>query len=496
MSICKLKYSNRRHRAFRLTAGPARVLYLVLLTALSSGWWGTLVAQNLRPAQQLTGAAQPHSRWLGAAEDLTVFLAPLTPDGLLFWSWEAEWSTVPDELGRLLAPVAVSDDGTTFLLLHHAAGLDVWTNELATLCGVWNRTTGVIEDPAADVLAKNWRLSTNGQWVAAHTPQPSQSPNVVWARWSRSGEHAELTDTAEWEASRPIVIAGSGAVMGNALRGADETVMIWEANGVVQFLPWPAGAQGAVGRDLSPTAEVACGYAYFAEADRPVLWIGRSLARELPLPPGWTDGEALSVSQDGRRVTGYAERWSAGQDRLEKTALIWDFEGPPADTEPVVQIFADYLAARGRQYPNGIMEELQTSTSGLVLTGFANNLAGGTEVFIYDELPPVASLFPGAQPNGEGLWEPGWLGGVYPLGGRSLWHPQHGFLYLAGPGPRDYWVYDFGLASWWWSSRAVFPYLYQFGDSLETRRWLYYFPETGQPRYFYDFTAAATFATD
>ena len=77
-----------------------------------------------------------------------------------------------------------------------------------------------------------------------------------------------------------------------------------------------------------------------------------------------------------------------------------------------------------------------------------------------------------------------------------LYHFDAGFLYFidANDGGNGAFLYDFTSASFWYSSPADWPYVYDFG----LNSWLYYYPNqadtthyTTNPRYFYDFNTSA-----
>ncbi len=73
-----------------------------------------------------------------------------------------------------------------------------------------------------------------------------------------------------------------------------------------------------------------------------------------------------------------------------------------------------------------------------------------------------------------------------------MYHADLGYEFVTqGSVPGSVYFYDFASGHWWYTTSALFPYLYDF--SLNT--WIYYFPNTqspghytANPRYFSDLT--------
>ena len=81
----------------------------------------------------------------------------------------------------------------------------------------------------------------------------------------------------------------------------------------------------------------------------------------------------------------------------------------------------------------------------------------------------------------------------------TIYHYDLGYLYFfdAGDGERGAYFYDFTSKHYWYTSPAMFPYIYD----LTLQAWLFYFPANGvagryssDPRQFYNFSTGKFFS--
>lgn len=95
--------------------------------------------------------------------------------------------------------------------------------------------------------------------------------------------------------------------------------------------------------------------------------------------------------------------------------------------------------------------------------------------------------------NPSGLLTDTWCGDVYvdKTVYPWVWHVQHGWMYVMGTDDTFAWFYtlDVGFLG---TGKDLYPLLY----SIKRTAWVYYYPGTTQPRYFYDFTTQADFAEE
>jgi hypothetical protein len=78
-----------------------------------------------------------------------------------------------------------------------------------------------------------------------------------------------------------------------------------------------------------------------------------------------------------------------------------------------------------------------------------------------------------------------WLGYLRPEYAPWTFHLEHGWLYAYGTQPGSVTVWDHGMERHWWTSSAVYPYVYRFHDGV----WLWYLKGTTAPRWFGNVTA-------
>lgn len=97
--------------------------------------------------------------------------------------------------------------------------------------------------------------------------------------------------------------------------------------------------------------------------------------------------------------------------------------------------------------------------------------------------PTLVSYFPGALNLGDDIWETAWFGRFFGAGFPWIFHFQHGWLYCAGDGDTDLWLFDAEMADWVYSSPLFYPFLYRHGSGA----WLFYWRDSAEPRLFYDF---------
>jgi len=183
-------------------------------------------------------------------------------------------------------------------------------------------------------------------------------------------------------------------------------------------------------------------------------WDGSGLADSLPRHPNWDSGATWRSLSSGRT--------SRLDYLLYSDSMLVQSRAFVVDTE---RLDADVRAAAG-------LTRIDTRGS--------------------DHLPVVLDVRPRALPAiwGEGarLEDSGWA--TSPWWGRwyafdePAFHQEHGYVWLY-PQADALWVFDAELG-WWWTSPEYYPVLY----SYVTGRWYRYFPETSQPRWFYDYVEA------
>ncbi|MDX2110844.1 MAG: WD40 repeat domain-containing protein [Verrucomicrobiota bacterium] len=120
--------------------------------------------------------------------------------------------------------------------------------------------------------------------------------------------------------------------------------------------------------------------------------------------------------------------------------------------------------------PNGNLALLTGRDSSLILQ--------------HNPLSPMAGMLSGLQasPTNPNNYSTAWFGTFY--GGAFPWalHDVHGWLYLADAGGGTSWAWaQESELQWLWLAAQVYPWLY---SSAQTD-WVYYFPGSKSPRYFY-----------
>ncbi len=66
------------------------------------------------------------------------------------------------------------------------------------------------------------------------------------------------------------------------------------------------------------------------------------------------------------------------------------------------------------------------------------------------------------------------------------YHNEHGWIYVNSNSDEDMWFYDTSTNTWFWTSKAIYPYMRD-----ATRNSWVYFNRGTSPRQFYDFTKEA-----
>jgi hypothetical protein len=105
-----------------------------------------------------------------------------------------------------------------------------------------------------------------------------------------------------------------------------------------------------------------------------------------------------------------------------------------------------------------------------------------------------SGLWRNAIPVGEDGWRRSdWLGFLLPGEDNWIWHPEHGWLQVAGESEDDLWFYDPAMECWFWTNAALYPFLYRNDDAPA---WLFYFKGSAPgERWFYD-VATGTFVRE
>jgi len=94
-------------------------------------------------------------------------------------------------------------------------------------------------------------------------------------------------------------------------------------------------------------------------------------------------------------------------------------------------------------------------------------------------MTPIENTFPGAVELDHGWVELPALGSAYAWDWPWIYLPNHEWLY-AEENTSYLWDEHYG---WLWTNQEIYPNVYQFSE----QRWLSYAPETGYPRWFYDY---------
>ncbi len=235
---------------------------------------------------------------------------------------------------------------------------------------------------------------------------------------------------------------------------------------------------------VSADGRLAAGYGSSPSTDLAVSWDEAGNLLTLPLLPGWEASEVLSLTSSGQWISGYVERYSSALQAPEYAAFLWE----PSEGSTLLSIvlanrygldFSDRLGGSWR------LEDAYVADDGSYFYGTAVNSRGDIRPYLIDLLDWRSALGPGYV-SGDGIFYSNWLRdfaftSTWPM----IWTYYHKWLYVLGDAD-NLWVWDYLMNSWWWTSRNVYPWLYQYGDSSETRGWMVFFRgNEASPRYFF-----------
>ncbi|MDX2109844.1 MAG: lamin tail domain-containing protein [Verrucomicrobiota bacterium] len=99
------------------------------------------------------------------------------------------------------------------------------------------------------------------------------------------------------------------------------------------------------------------------------------------------------------------------------------------------------------------------------------------------EVDTVLRSFPDLVDSGTGLWHSAWYGDIWPDSYPWIWHLEHGWQFTVYAGGGSLWLFDVGLNTWIWTSPVVYPFVFDGSRSI----WVFYYPGSTNPRYFYNF---------
>jgi probable HAF family extracellular repeat protein len=325
--------------------------------------------------------------------------------------------------------------------------------------------------------------------------------------------------------------ADGGIVVGSGATAAGNETFRWTQNTGLTSIGLLPDASGAATRSNSPLAcssdatVIAGSGAALEEGGPQSLWIWSEAA-------GFTDvafapGEPLKngapplfrgnilVSDDvnsmvAEYLNGSGEgiiRWRKdhGVEELEKGGLTmsaWDLS---ADGSVVVGTCTDtggtaHAVAWG---PDGkirwlkeLLDQSGTDTGDHVLISANAVSADGRIIAGHTGVDPGSGPIAfNAKLDGIWIWdtrlndnwsESAWFGYYSNETELLIWHAEHGWQYSQGEDELSVLLYDVALASWLWTSRETYPFLYKFGY-LEG--WIYYYVGgTPANRWFYVFT--------
>ena len=94
---------------------------------------------------------------------------------------------------------------------------------------------------------------------------------------------------------------------------------------------------------------------------------------------------------------------------------------------------------------------------------------------------PSAMSIASTSLTNTGWIESSWFGIYLDEFNGWIYHLSLGWLYMDGNSASGHWLWDEQLG-WIWTSEDVFPKFFH-----ETKGWLYYFPDSQSPRFFYDY---------
>lgn len=296
-----------------------------------------------------------------------------------------------------------------------------------------------------------------------------------------------------YEASAVIGIDDAGEQLALLLENAaNSTVAFYDVNtrqvGPVATIP--EGYEGLFGAAINAFGTVIGGYAYpDTDERRAMVMDAEGRVTLLPMPDGWEESEVYGLNAAGTIATGVVSR-VGGDFEIERRGFTWR-------SETGLTLLEDDLRS-GLEVDRSQLApvEVRLTDDGLNLYGILEiqGIDGGKRLgftapygFAYER------FFPGLVDYGTVVGVD-WLGFFGVEGFPWIYHLEHGWLYLLGDGRTSVWVWD-GALGWWWTSPNLFPFLWQFREASEGGpRWVYYFPETTEPRFFEDLSNGGTFS--
>jgi CubicO group peptidase (beta-lactamase class C family) len=96
---------------------------------------------------------------------------------------------------------------------------------------------------------------------------------------------------------------------------------------------------------------------------------------------------------------------------------------------------------------------------------------------------PAALPWADVEPAEDGSYDIPWLGKIAEIASNGwVRHEQLGWIYVDGKSAQSVTIYK-PEAGWFWTGKGSTHYFY----SYNTQGWLYYFPGTSEPQWFYDY---------
>ncbi len=122
-------------------------------------------------------------------------------------------------------------------------------------------------------------------------------------------------------------------------------------------------------------------------------------------------------------------------------------------------------------------------TFGFTVAASDANGEQGTRAYTVSVTPPPAAWSSAASDLGSGWRWLSWFG--YFNNGSHPWtfHLQHAWLRAFDGANNSVFFWDTEMQAFWWTSPAVYPYVYRFADDA----WLYYLKNSDNPRWFYNY---------
>jgi hypothetical protein len=156
----------------------------------------------------------------------------------------------------------------------------------------------------------------------------------------------------------------------------------------------------------------------------------------------------------------------------------WSLSAETNDTLTVSLDGVQKLAAGGTQawrydgfyIPSGVHTVRWTYAKNASLTQ-------GSDAAWVDGL--TLGLFGAATPLGGGWYWSEWFGFYSANFSPWLYHNEHGWIYPFGQDPGSVVFYDSGMGTFWWTSEALYSFLYRFGDDS----WMWYEEGSTNPRW-------------